>query len=65
MSNPFIRVLMMVATLLAGCAHRGAVRVECGGPLSAINPPVHPTEGPLSLVPTSPGAAADEGKQAP
>jgi hypothetical protein len=64
MSNPFIR-LLVVAILLAGCAHRGAVRVECGGPLSPINPPVHPQEGPVSLIPTSPGAAADDGTQAP
>jgi hypothetical protein len=64
MSNPFIR-FSMLGILLAGCAHRGAVRVECGGPLTPINPPVHPKEGPASLVPTSPGAAADGGKQAP
>ena len=64
MSNPFIRVLM-VAILLAGCAHQGAVRVECGGPLSPINPPVPSKEAPASLVPTSPGAAADGGTQSP
>ena len=64
MSNPFIR-LLVVGILLAGCAHRGAERVDCGGPLSAINPPVHPKEGPVSLIPTRPGAAADGGTKAP
>jgi hypothetical protein len=64
MSNPFLRFLM-VGLLLAGCAHRGAVRVECGGPLSPINPPVPSKEAPASLVPTSPGAAADSGTQSP
>ena len=64
MSNPYIRFLIL-GILLAGCAHRGAARVDCGGPLSPINPPVHPQEGPVSLVPTSLGAAADGGTQAP
>jgi hypothetical protein len=64
MSNPFI-CFLIVGILLGGCAHRGAERVECGGLLSPINPPVHPKEGPAGLVPTSPGAAADGGKQAP
>jgi hypothetical protein len=64
MSNPYIRTLIL-GILLAGCAHRGAVRVECGGPLSPINSPVPPKDGPASLVPTSPGAAADGGAQAP
>ena len=62
--SKFIR-LLVVGILLAGCAHRGAVRVECGGPLSPINPPVQPQEAPVSLIPTSPGAAADGGTQAP
>ena len=64
MSNPYIRILIL-GILLAGCAHRGALRVECGGPLSPINPPVPPKEAPASLVPTSPGAAADSGTQSP
>jgi hypothetical protein len=64
MSNPFIRFLML-GILLVGCAHRGAERVECGGPFSPINPPVHPKEGPVSLVPTSPGATTDGGTQSP
>ena len=64
MSNPFIRFLML-GVLLAGCAHRGAARVECGGPLSPINQPVHPKEAPTTLVPTNPGAAADSGTQSP
>jgi hypothetical protein len=64
MSNPYIRSLML-GILLAGCAHRGAERVECRGPLSPINPPIQPKDAPASLVPTSPGAAADGGGQAP
>jgi hypothetical protein len=60
MSNPFIRFLM-VGILLAGCAHRGAVRVECGGPLSPINLSVHPKEAPVTI---TPGAVPDGGTKA-
>jgi len=44
----------IVATLLAGCAHRGAVRVECEGPLRPINAPARLSDGPVTVVPASP-----------
>ena len=47
MSNALIR-FWVVSLVLAGCAHRGAVRVECDGPLSPINSPAHLKEAPAS-----------------
>jgi hypothetical protein len=64
MSNALIR-FSMVALLLAGCAHRGAVRVVCDGPLSPINAPVQAKEAPVSVVPASPGTGPARGTQAP
>ncbi len=62
MSNALIP-LSMLALLFAGCAHHGAVRVECDGPLSPINSPVK--EAPVSIVPASPGTATQGGTKAP
>lgn len=43
----------MVAILLAGCAHRGAMRVECEGPLRPINAPATLKDAPVTVVPAS------------
>ena len=64
MSNALIR-FSMVTLLLVGCAHRGAVRVECNGPLSPINSPTNSKEAPVSIVPTSPGIAIQGETKAP
>ena len=53
----------MVAILLAGCAHRGAVRVECEGPLRPINTPAALKDAPVMVVPASPDTPkASEGR---
>jgi hypothetical protein len=44
----------MVAILLAGCAHRGAARVECEGPLRPINASATLRDPPVTVVPASP-----------
>ncbi len=56
MPKAFIGFLM-VAISLAGCAHRGAARVECEGPLRPINRPAKFQDAPVSVVPASPNAA--------
>jgi len=53
----------MVAILLAGCAHRGAVRVECEGPLRPINASATLRDAPVTVVPASPDTPkASEGR---
>ena len=44
----------MIAILLAGCAHRGAVRVQCEGPLRPINAASTLRDAPVTVVPASP-----------
>jgi hypothetical protein len=44
----------MIAILLSGCAHRGAVRVECEGPLRPINAASTSRDAPVTVVPASP-----------
>ena len=51
MPNTLLRFLM-VTILLAGCAHRDAVRVECEGPLRPINQPLQ--NAPVTVAPASP-----------
>jgi hypothetical protein len=46
----------LLTTLLAGCAHRGAVRVECNGGLRPINQSVPSKEAPVTVAPASPEA---------
>jgi hypothetical protein len=48
--------LLVLATSVTACAHRGAVRVECEGPLRPINRAAStaPGEGPVSVVPATP-----------
>jgi hypothetical protein len=53
MLNTLIRLLIL-ATFLVGCAHHGALRVECEGPLRPINPPMSLKDAPVTVVPASP-----------
>jgi hypothetical protein len=64
MLNTLIRcsVLMII---LAGCAHRGAVRVDCDGPLRAINRGAQSKDAPVSVAPASPGTPTGGGTNAP
>ncbi len=53
----------MVAIVLAGCAHRGAARVECEGPLRPINASATLRDAPVTVVPASPDTPkASEGR---
>jgi len=56
-------LFLILTVFVAGCAHRGAVRVECDGPLRPINRPVPvpSTEAPVSVAPAgSKSPAHDE-----
>jgi hypothetical protein len=53
MLNTVIRCSVLI-TLLAGCAHHGAVRVECDGPLRPINRLALLKDAPVTVVPASP-----------
>jgi hypothetical protein len=55
----------MVVLFLAGCAHRGAVRVECDGPLRPINRPALLKDAPVSVVPASPSTPTGSGTKNP
>jgi hypothetical protein len=47
--------LLVLVICLAACAHRGAVRVECDGPLRPINgSSPAPSEAPVSVEPGNP-----------
>jgi hypothetical protein len=45
---------LLVTILVASCAHRGAVRVDCEGPLRPINTRAPLKEAPVTIVPASP-----------
>jgi hypothetical protein len=64
MLNTIVRSFILM-TLLAGCAHRGAVRVECDGPLRPINRPALLKDGPVSVVPASPSTPTGRGTKKP
>lgn len=52
MWNTVTRCLVL-SLILSGCAHRGAMRVDCEGPLRPINQPT--LKGPpVTVVPASP-----------
>jgi hypothetical protein len=55
MLNTIVRSFLLAA-LLAGCAHRGAVRVECDGGLRPINQSALLKDAPVTVVPASSGA---------
>jgi hypothetical protein len=62
MLNTVVRFFVLM-TVLAGCAHRGAVRVECDGALRPINPKEQLRESPVSVAPASSNAPTrDEGR---
>jgi hypothetical protein len=50
MLKPCLGVLLLTV-VLAGCAHRGAARIECEGPLRPINRPVPLKDAPVSVSP--------------
>jgi hypothetical protein len=64
MSNTIVRSFLLM-TLLAGCAHRGAVRVECDGPLRPINRPALLKDAPVSVVPANPSTPTGSGAKNP
>jgi hypothetical protein len=49
-------VHLLILASVTACAHRGAVRVECEGPLRPINRAAStaPGEAPVSVVPATP-----------
>jgi len=61
MLTQFIRVLFL-ACVLSACAHHGAVRVECNGPLRPINAPSQ-HEPPVSVEPAPVVSTPDTEKQ--
>jgi hypothetical protein len=61
MRNLFVG-FFVVTMALAGCAHRGAVRVECQGPLRPINPSAEIKGKRASVAPASPSTRSGAGK---
>jgi hypothetical protein len=62
MLRPFIQIVVL-ASLLTACAHRGAVRVDCEGPLRPINRPSE-AQPPVTVAPASDApTTADREKQ--
>jgi hypothetical protein len=53
MLKPWVSFLILTV-ILAGCAHRGAMRVDCEGPLRPINRAANLKEVPVTVVPASP-----------
>ena len=49
--------LFVFSVIVAGCAHREAVRVECEGPLRPINRPAPLKDAPVTAEPASPDPA--------
>jgi hypothetical protein len=45
---------LLITLAVAGCAHRGAVRVQCDGPLRPINAPTQSLAPPVSIGPKTP-----------
>ena len=64
MLNTVVRCSVLIS-LLAACAHRGAVRVECDGPLRPINRPAQLKDAPVSVVPASPSTPTSSGATNP
>lgn len=46
-------VILSLAFLAAACAHKGAVKVDCNGPLRPINQPTSSQPGPVTVGPTN------------
>ena len=64
MLNTIVRSVFLL-TLLAGCAHHGAVRVQCDGPLRPINRPAPVKDAPVTVVPASPSTSTGSGTKKP
>jgi hypothetical protein len=64
MLNTVIRCSVFIS-LLVGCAYRGAVSVECDGPLRPINRPALLKDAPVSVVPASPVTQTGSGAKNP
>ena len=64
MLNTLVRCSLLIS-LLAGCAHRGAVRVECEGPLRPINRPAPLKDAPVTVVPASTSTPTGSGTKKP
>ena len=64
MLNTIVRSLFLL-NLLTGCAHRGAVRVECDGPLRPINRPALLKDAPVTVAPASPSTPSGRGTKKP
>ena len=64
MLNTVIRCSVLIS-LLAGCAHRGAVRVECDGPLRPINRPAPLKDAPVTVAPASLSTSTGSGAKNP
>ena len=52
--------LLILTVSLAGCAHRGAMRVDCDGPLRPINRASTLKDAPVTVVPTPETPASGE-----
>jgi hypothetical protein len=59
MLKPWVGFLILNG-FLAGCAHRGAMRVDCEGPLTRINRLSTLKEAPVTVVPTPETPASGE-----
>jgi hypothetical protein len=64
MLNTIVRSVFFL-TLVAGCAHPGAVRVECDEPLRPINRPALLKDAPVTVVPASPSTPTGSGTKKP
>ena len=53
--------LLILAAAVTACAHRGAIRVVCEGPLRPINRPA-PAPQPAAGEPSGPAVSTGEGK---
>ena len=55
----------LFGALTMGCAHKGATKVECQGPLRPVNPPKTAESAPVNVEPASKAAEARAEKARP
>ena len=46
-------LILTLAVLAAACAHKGAVKVDCNGPLRPINQPTSSQPAPVTVEPAT------------